>query len=99
MNKEIIIEGQRCILSDNNITIKNSYKIKDKYIMKFVDLLYLKSIELGFKYTRSKRSWAKEIEAHNRLYKLGLFRSHTIDTDLSENESRFRLFIYNIISI
>ena len=99
MNKEIIIDELRCILTDTNITIFDSYKIKDKDIIKFVNLLYLKSIDLGFKYTRSKRSWAKEIEAHNRLYRLGLFKYHTIDTDLSENESKFRLFIYTIISI
>ena len=90
------INGLICKCTETNIHIEDSYKIKDVEIPKF--LIDLKQeIERDFNYKRSIDSWTKEWIAHNRLYKLGLFRSHTKDLDLDENESKFRLVIYNII--
>lgn len=36
-------------------------------------------------------------QAHNRLYRLGLFRSHTRDCNLEENEKLHRLIAYQIL--
>ena len=46
---------------------------------------------------RSIESYIEEWFAHNWLYNLGLFRSHTEDTDLDGDESWFRLICYKII--
>lgn len=46
---------------------------------------------------RSIKSYVKEWHAHNVLYYMGLFRSHTADVDLNDDETKFRLFIYNIL--
>ena len=93
----ITIDGHICFVSDTNICIKNSYEIADKDIDSFIDHLSEAVKEKHFK--RSKKSWKKELLSHNRLFRLGLFVEHTIDTDLSDNESKLRLFAYNILSL
>jgi len=47
--------------------------------------------------TRTNTSYANEIRAHKRLYKLGLFKSHTKDADLEENIKWYKELFYNII--
>lgn len=49
--------------------------------------------------TRTAKSYVKEWHAHNVLYKMHLFRSHTKDVDLNDEESPFRLFMYSLIWI
>ena len=47
--------------------------------------------------TRTTKSYVKEWHAHNVLYKLGLFRSHTKDVDLNDDETFLKLFMYSLI--
>lgn len=78
-----------------NVHIEDSYKIKDKD--KQIKILeYLHKSYSWFK-ERSIKSYLREWRAHNRLYKLGLFRRHTKDVDLNVKESMFRRFIYFFI--
>ncbi|WP_298061702.1 hypothetical protein [uncultured Rikenella sp.] len=82
-----------CELTNNNISILNSYKIKSKKEMKiFLEVLPLYTIK------RNINSCLNEWVAHNRLYKLGLFKEHTINTDLSKNESILRRIGYYLLS-
>ena len=80
-----------------NIRIKDSYKIKNKAMMKLILQIFLMRTE--FKYTRTIKSWIKEWKTHNKLYKLGLFRKHTKDCDLEEDEKIHRLIAYEILGI
>ena len=48
-------------------------------------------------HNRRKASYIEEIKAHNRLYKIGLFRSHTVDTDLEEDLNNFEKITWFIL--
>ena len=50
-----------------------------------------------YKVTRSKVSYVREVKAHNRLYKLGLFESHTMHSDLEENIVWWKDIFYWVI--
>lgn len=63
--------------------------------MKMVLQEFLK--RTGYKNKRTIKSWLKEWKTHNRLYKLGLYKTHTVDCDLEENEKLHRLIIYEIL--
>ena len=81
--------------NEENVRIKDSYKIRTKEYMKLILTQF--KIRTGFKSKRSIDSWIKEWKSHNRLYRLGLFRKHTVDCDLEENEKFHRLIVYEII--
>ncbi len=94
-NTEIL--GVRIQYNSGNIRIIDSYKVKDKFDMILILKLFIK--KTGWISKRSVESWLKEWKAHNRLYKLGLFKSHTKDCDLEENEKLHRLIAYQILGI
>ncbi len=76
-----------------NIKIINSTKLKTKKEMsEFLDAVPLDLVN------RTKKSSINEWIAHNKLYQLGLFKSHTCDCDLTKNESLFRRMFYWILS-
>lgn len=77
----------------NNIKIIDSYKVTSKIYMKLC--LYCMPL---YKVNRSVDSCLNEWIAHNRLYKLGLFKDRCKDTDLTMNESIFRRICYWILS-
>ena len=77
----------------NNIKIIDSHKYTSKEFMKFK----LRLMPLD-KINRSEKSCLNEWIAHNRLYKLGLFKDRCKDTDLTMNESLFRRIIYWLLS-
>ena len=78
----------------NNIKIINSYEITAKCAMQN----YLSFVVPIEKVNRTLDSCINEWIAHNRLYKLGLFKERCKDTDLSMNESLFRRICYWILS-
>ncbi len=78
-----------------NIRILDSYKVYSAAYMKMVLSMFM--IKTGFKSKRTMKSWLKEWKAHNRLYRLGLFKNHTKDCDLEENEKIYRLMVYEIL--
>lgn len=76
-----------------NIKIINSTKLKTKKeISEFLDEVPLNLVN------RTKKSAINEWIAHNRLYQMGLFKNHTSDCDLTQNESLFRRACYWILS-
>ena len=94
----IIIDDHKCTCTDTNIHIENSYQVSDSKVKPFLNKLVDK-IDGRIVYTRTVNEWTKEWKAHNRLYKLGLYRSHTKHVDLNEDETSFRKLIYKILGI
>lgn len=84
-------------ITKSNIHIENSYRVRTKSDM--LETLTKIREESSFIYTRSIYSWVAEWQAHNLLYDLHLFRTHTKDVDLNEDEPCFRLILYYILSL
>jgi hypothetical protein len=95
MVNKINILGVDIEYDENNIKVIDSYKIKKRDLIS--DILVLFKLETGYVSKRNLVDWVSEWVAHNRLYTLGLFRSHTKDVDLEENEKRWRKIIYKIL--
>ena len=51
------------------------------------------------KLPRPLESCVMEWEAHNLLWYYHLFRDHTTDVDINDDESKIRLIIYSILSL
>ena len=77
----------------NNIKIINSTKLTKKEDIKN----FLVEVPLGL-VNRTDKSVLNEWIAHNRLYKLGLFKNRTKDCDITQGESLFRRICYWILS-
>ena len=83
--------------TENNTHVEDSYLAND---IKFEVGSIIRERYLQFlPVTRSFESYVREWKGHNRLYKLGLFRSHTKDVDLDENMSMIWEIIWMIIGI
>lgn len=87
------------IENDRNIKIIDSYKITDKDTMAFIIMKILVKDEYASTRDRHIAEYVREWKTHNILYKIPLryFKEHCKDCDLSNNESKFRLFVYNIL--
>lgn len=62
-----------------------------------ISLIITERYNRGLPITRSYKSYLSELKAHNRLFKLHLFRKHTTDCDLEENIKWWKDLIYRII--
>lgn len=69
---------------ETNINLSVSYIIRERYLRHLPQ-------------TRTFESYVREWKGHNRLYKLHLFRSHTKDVDLNENNSILEELIWLIL--
>lgn len=87
------------IINDHNIKIIDSWKITDKPTMAFILMKILIDDEYGNTRDRHIAEYVREWRAHNIMNHIPLkyFKKHCKDCDLSNNESRFRLFVYNIL--
>jgi hypothetical protein len=81
----------------NCTKVYDGYKVKD--INKLVDEIIKIRKENKYKVTRTKKSYVSEIKAHNRLYKLGILRNHTKDTDMEENINKKNDILFRIIGL
>lgn len=81
-----------------NIHIIDSYKIKSRKEKRQI-LEGLKETEPGCQVLKNRKmcSLINEWTAHNRLYRLGLYRSHTKDVDLEWPIKWWHNVIWNII--
>ena len=84
----------KILYTENNTKIIDSYKYNVSNIVKTI---LQERIEKNLPITRTFISYAREIKAHNRLYKLGIARSHTKDCDCEENIKDWKEKIYKII--
>lgn len=78
-------------------TIYDSYLLKD--VPSEIKQIMAKRREKGLPVTRSLKSYIAETKAHNRLYKLHLFRKHTKNTDLEEPIKKLVEIIYFMIGV
>lgn len=97
MKKKIEVLGIKFLYDKKNVRILNPRDAKHNLYMKTVLQEFKK--RTNYKSRRSVKSWIKEWKAHNRLYKWGLFKEHTIDCDLEEHEKWHRLIAYQILGI
>lgn len=75
----------RIDLKKNSTKIYDSYKYNSKEIVRLCLFVRGARICNGYTNKRTMLSMVQEVIAHRRLYKLGLFRKSTKDTDLEEN--------------
>ena len=86
--------------SENETKIYDSYLLGSDYLIrKVAEEIATTRIIKGLPQKRTEKSYINEIKAHNRLYNLGIFRSHTKDTDLEEDIKKWKERIFRIISI
>lgn len=97
--REAYINDVLFVYDEYNIHIVDSYKIPNKEVISYIkDFLQLVKVS-DIKYSRTLDSMEKEWIAHNILYKLGVSRHKTADTDLCEKESKLRLIGYELLYI
>lgn len=83
---------------EDETVIINSYKLTNHEIKNVVvpNIIYYR-LKKYFPVNRTNKSYEREIKAHNRLYKLGLYKDHTKDCNLEENIKWYYELIYFII--
>ena len=95
----ITINDTLISISKKNIKIYNSYCIRSENDMKnILKYIYQIAAENNITYRRTMQSHIIEWQAHNFLYDYNLFKSHTKDVDLNDNENNIRRCIYFFLS-
>lgn len=85
---------------EKNIHIRESYTFTDpKCMLEAMFLIREEAKRFNIEYKRTNISWLREWKAHNVMYKMGLFKKSTANTDLNENESWFRRLVYWFLSL
>lgn len=100
INKEKYKEKVNIFYYDDSTKITNSYLLTNKEIEDISEKIHFsRSVKYEWRclYIRDVKSYIREIKAHNLLYKLGLFRKHTIDTDLEEEQKFFIKLLWYIL--
>lgn len=96
MEQETKIRGLRVIYNLHNIKIIDSYQINNEAKMKEIITEALEKNTL-YRTNRTMNDFIKEWKAHNRLYKLHLFRNHTKDVDFEDKVTEKKKCIYSIL--
>ena len=83
--------------------LKSKTIIYDSHLMKNVkkqvEDIINERIDINYPTTRSLKSYIAETKAHNRLYKLGLWKKHTKNCDLEEDIKLWKEIVYRIIGV
>lgn len=96
--EETKIKGLKIIYTKDSLTIKNSYRLTD--IKKMKNIIE-EALDKDSVYTtkRSINSLLEEWVGHNILYKLHLFRKHTVDSSFEKEIKPLIAFSYAILNI
>lgn len=83
---------------EDETVIINSYKLTNYEINNVVvpEIIYYR-LKKYLPVNRTNKSYEREIKAHNRLYKLGLYKDHTKDCNLEENIKWYYEILYLIL--
>jgi len=84
--------------NENLTKIYDCYELSDSEINEIAVKIWLHRKQNDLP-KRKIISYAAEIKAHKRLYKLHIFRSHTRDADLEEPIPKILDFLYQIVGI
>lgn len=88
------------ICSDVNTHIEDSWRITGRSDMKeFLNIIREMTPEEEAVNKRSVKSMVREWRAHNLLYRLGLFKSHTKDVDLNTGQPWYISVAYFLIGV
>lgn len=87
------------IYSWYNTKVKNYLNKNKKELKELCKEINKNRIKKNLPIRRSFNSYYKELLAHQRMYKLHLFRKHTIDCDLEEQIKKWKEIIYFIFSL
>ena len=82
---------------EDETVIIDSYRLTNYEIKNVVPEIIYYRLKRYFPVTRTNKSYEREIKAHNRLYKLGLYKDHTKDCNLEEPIKWYYELIYFII--
>lgn len=96
--KQIFKGKVEIILYENSTKLINSYLLNNEEIREITnEIEYSRNTKFDWRcmHIRTDKSYMHEIKAHNRLYKLGLFKSDLIE--LEEDIKPIKAFIYWII--
>lgn len=89
--------GYTIIVSDNCITVRNSYRTANRSHINSI-LIYIADLAPNMVTNkRSINSLCNEWRAHTRLYNLGIARSHTRDVDLEYPQSALHSIAWTIL--
>lgn len=100
ITKQNFKKGVDIIYFEDSTKVTNSYLLNDDEVERVaIEINYSRSCKYDWRciYLRNEDSYKREIKAHNNLYKLGLFKSHTIDTDLEEHLDTIHKIIWWLI--
>ena len=93
-------DGVDIIYYKDSTKVTNSYLLDDDEVERVaIEIAFSRSTKYDWRciYLRNEKSYMQEIRAHNRLYNLGLWVSHTIDTDLNEEMTTFEKIAWFIL--
>ena len=81
--------------TEDNTHIIDSYQVKDINldVGSIIRERHIRHLQV----TRTFESYVREWKGHNRLYNLGLFKSHTKDVDLEEPQNWFWKIVWFIL--
>lgn len=86
-------------LSRNNVHIVDSYKVTRRADMqRIINLIRKEAKKKGYNYKRFASSWLVEWRAHNYMYQKGIEKARTGSVDLNEDESKWKLATYAVMS-
>ena len=92
------METLKIFYTNDNTHIQNSYLlIARKVIIEKVNDIIIERRLKDYQVTRNINSYVREWIGHNRLYRLGLFKSHTKHVDLEENMPKWKEIIWFIL--
>lgn len=100
ITKQFYKENVDIIYYESYTKVTNSYLLTNEEIEEVAEEIeFSRHNKFDWKciHIRHKVSYIEEIKSHNRLYKIGLFRSHTVDTDLEEDLNTINKIIFSII--
>lgn len=95
----MLINGYLCSVTENNIHIKDSYKVTNTSEMKEILYAIQHNNPECKVFKRSYNSMVSEWKAHNRLYKLGYKKHRTADVDINYPLKWYVELIYKILGI
>lgn len=97
MKQQITYFGFEITVTDNCITVRNSYKTARRILVKQVLQYVATQAPNNVTRNRSMFSLCNEWIAHTHLYNLGIARSHTRDVDLEYPQSALHSIAWTII--